>query len=372
MCLILICSRSFEGKVDTKSQNDGIVKNNALHTFVHYGGFQSGHFGGFNQMNQMNQSMNNSTQQNRSGFNGYMNQTNLSQPIVCPGIHAMYQYFSRLVRPVWNWTITRKFMLKRVLRFNERELDLLQAPLVRFENFLTQNIGDTSNTSFRTTAEGHALYQLKSLLSRSVEGFHLLKIMADTESFDAVRGSLDKKNRQLLEQLEFSTLVSTQNGREACRSYITALIRLGKGHNYVENLNRMCPTFFHDSVHLIFEATKIIEEIYEAGENYLDRQKVQKAMDKYKLACMHPGFDLKRCCDTLRCAHLFYDVVELVDYYIEKVLALQTPGQTNLTVMDCYNEIFSCFNLILNQRDRFLTKNGDKFSLYQKSSKQDC
>merc|ERR1719499_780267 len=140
------------------------------------------------------------------------------------------------------------------------------------------------------------------------------------------------------------------------------MIRQNLGRGHVESLHTKCPTFFNDSVHLIFQANQIVEEIKKSPSlaDEVFREKITKAMDKYKQACLQPGFDLRRCCDTLREAHLFYDVVELVDYYIEKVYK-ERPNPKNLKPEACFQEILSSLTIIATHKDRFMTASGESF-----------
>jgi len=75
---------------------------------------------------------------------------------------------------------------------------------------------------------------------------------------------------------------------------------------------------------------------------------------------MQPDFDLRRCCDTLRCAYLFREVVELVDMYIDKQY-ISNPSPKNVSKAACYQEILSCFQLLVSQKDSFITTHGDSF-----------
>eukprot|EP00493_Phyllostaurus_siculus_P017941 UN18219 len=102
------------------------------------------------------------------------------------------------------------------------------------------------------------LTQFQDLLSRCVEAFYLLQIMSDTDVFIKVRENLDPQHRKILEQIEFGQLVHSENGRELCRAYITSMIRLNLGRKHVDSLHTTCPTFFNDSVHLIFQANQIV------------------------------------------------------------------------------------------------------------------
>jgi len=284
------------------------------------------------------------------------------------GLQAMYLYLSRIMRPVWHWTITDKQGLKRNLRHLPAQWALFQEPVLRFQTFVKSHLGEINRNQLNNSGQQllgpdpnqTMLTQFQDLLSRCVEAFYLLQIMSDTDVFIKVRENLDPQHRKILEQIEFGQLVHSENGRELCRAYITSMIRLNLGRKHVDSLHTTCPTFFNDSVHLIFQANQIVESIKKDPHHESVRNKKRAAMDKYKMACLQPGFDLRRCCDTLREAHLFYDVVELVDYFVEKVYK-ERPNPKNPTPEVCYQEILSCLTIIASHKDRFMTSSGENF-----------
>jgi len=336
MCLIIACSNpshSYDGLgIQT---GDGLAIDAAVKAFLKYGQIN------FNSNLPMNY-----------GDPGINNDV---------GLTALYKYLSRIIRPVWDWTITKKQGLGRVLRFKQKDLQNLQDPIIRFQTFLKEHdFNNMHPNQLLNPNSFNAFNNLSVIVNRCVEGFYLLQIMAQPNIFESVSKKLDQKNSSLLAQLTFHALVTTEMGREFCRSFILGMIRLGLDKQQLESLSERCPTFFHDSVHLIFEANKIIEELKTVNDKWKSDQLKDQAIQLYKRACDQPGFDLRKCCDTLRCAHLFYDVVELVDHYVDKMQ--HNFNQVNRMPKDlCYQEILSCFELILQQNDQIMPQNGEQY-----------
>merc|ERR1711976_307082 len=187
--------------------------------------------------------------------------------------------------------------------------------------------------------------------------------MLDEKIFMKVCEDIGIKKVQILDNLNFSRLATSVIGKDICRCYVTSMIRLGLGGNEMKNLSHTCPSFFHYSLHLVFRANKLISELkrFNRPRQSLRKQRICEIMQNYKLAAQEIGFNLRRCCDTLRCAHLFYDVVELVDFYIKKIIPSQRK-KANLTVETYYQEILYCLTLIVNQKTFFITSNGNVFS----------
>jgi len=302
-------------------------------------------------------------------------------------LEALCRHFARLVRCVWEMPLcinvaksgTGKIFKK--LRWSKMVLERLLGPIRFFEGVILHHrnriLQYPQLPPHQSNLHIQHLYQeefnlLNGLLKqtrKTVEGFYVLRKMAEPFRFTPVieRASPDFQRR--FSKLTFQELVNTDAGVKQARDFIKLMIefQVDQDRGWVDELNRTCPTFFNNSDLLSFQANIQLQQVSNVVPNDEKNNKLlESSLNKFKTACEDPNFDLEKACVEFCKKGSFYAAVDLALHASQHRVTEQQKvqaGQVQVgrSVEKCWLEVWKVLKMLGIGPDNFSVPRVSEF-----------
>lgn len=249
--------------------------------------------------------------------------------------HGLYLYFTRLIRPIWNFNVVRSQIVKTVNGNREcllssisiEEINIYLEKLSNLKDFLIKNIQFTNqdtnvNYSFMNqlpaqiftaqTQEKTSFYNLLQLISRCLEVLGLWRLLNENEFFK-LAACLPKELQIQLKSINFKDLVV--QGNEICALLASAIVQCCIEDNLdteatCNKLNEVCPSIFKQENALLAKAHEIINKA-KLCQNRKDAEPlVEEAVSIFRN--IGSRINLEQACILLESVHAFKEIVKLV------------------------------------------------------------
>lgn len=252
-------------------------------------------------------------------------------------------YMSRLLRPVWTWTICYQQgndSSNLRLRFNKSQLIALRDCLLPLKTFVEKNSNrfqvmvidrqPSEEMKQRETQENNYFEQLRSTIAGSLESFELLIALAGEDiNFLKIVAKLKREYINKLQTEKFGDFVN--GGRELAQELVNALMhvkqmpqktgQVSDDKKWVVDLQRSCPEFVGESQVCLYQGNDHINRLIKQARvaarrggllpETAKRKEMREALLQYKTAARNSNFDIESVCERLRSVHGFVAVVEL-------------------------------------------------------------
>jgi len=287
-------------------------------------------------MNSPNFAMNQQQQQLISNQSTAQPVQNIEPSVQYSSKHnGLYLYFTRLVRPIWNFHVVRSQIVKIVNDNREcllssisvEEINIYLEKLSNLKDFLIKNIQFTNqdtnvNYTFMNqlpaqifTAQTHektSFCNLLQLISRCLEVLGLWRLLNEGEFFK-LAACLPKELQIQLKSMNFKDLVV--QGNEICALLASALVQCCIEENQntdvtCNKLNEVCPSIFKQENALLAKAHEIINKA-KSCENKKDaEQMVEEAVSIFRN--IGSRINLEQASILLESVRAFKEIVKLV------------------------------------------------------------
>ncbi|KAI8323592.1 nucleoporin-domain-containing protein, partial [Martensiomyces pterosporus] len=231
----------------------------------------------------------------------------VSDRIVLSGRHnGLGIYLARTLRPIWSKlaTIAKADQMKVArlhIGISTDELVEVQDRLHRLQHFINNNqrfVPDQINqmpvqpaNSNRPPAdvtscwkaESASLGALYELLVHSIEAISFLCLLSDF-NLPVISATIEEEQRHALANISFSQLVCAENGRQACKELILALINAQlKQHASIDSisdvLSKRCASMFSVADVSLYKALEALKLASETEEGTEARDLASEALD---------------------------------------------------------------------------------------------
>jgi hypothetical protein len=252
----------------------------------------------------------------KSGFSGFS------------GVHeGLELYMSRILRPIWNWSIVQNFGSasnpELRLRYSADQFATLLQPLWKLKEFLKQNEKSLFNQDYNNYGrrERESLYNLIGFFDICVEAVCLLRILADqtkpnfTDIAESMRGNKNMANQYKLllnarEDFRFLNFVTEEKGTALSKSLIDCMLfpmldPLNERTNnetamhVIHRLYRECPSFFNKDDMTRHQASAMLQNALHSSPHQQKSIRVH-ALELYKESCVNAEFPIVEVCRNLR------------------------------------------------------------------------
>lgn len=261
-------------------------------------------------------------------------------------------YAQRLLRPVWDWTITFRKPNSEYneMRYSTQQLITLRAPLISLKRFMDQNVVRFLRDPLRTAAlhasagtqthqtiqeaqqnERESFEGLRFLLATCIEAMSFLIILS-TQNFPRIFSRLDSSEQERLRTATFFELVTSAEGEAIVRFLIASMLALSTDSKAViDELHRECPTFFAKADVLHYRAVDCLQKSRARFDDRKQRDDYQReALEYYLQSTRCRDFPLGDIAAYFREVHFYEGVVELA---LDRIRAVErgdvaiTPAQ---------------------------------------------
>lgn len=316
-------------------------------------------------------------------------------------IAGLALYTSRLLRPVWDWSIcyrqgTDPTNLR--LRFRKSQLIALRDCLLPLKAFLEKH-----HVPFRTSFTPNAFFnqpnlaaereryqdlvekenklfqQLRVLIYKCIESFELLiALAADDINFLKIIAKLKPEDISSLQKFKFLDLVTS--GQHLAQQLVAALMAIkqapateggaetGDGKQWVVDLQRSCPEFVGESQVCLYRGNDHINRLIKDNTRAVrrkgvlpetvKRKELHEALLQFKTAARNFTFDVESVCDKLRSVLFFPGIVDLCLHraHLLGTGEIRMAGQNNQEVAEfmaeeqerCYRCILRNFGILID------------------------
>lgn len=249
--------------------------------------------------------------------------------------NGLYLYFTRLIRPIWNYHVVKSQIVKTVNGNREclfssitvEEINIYLEKLSNLKDFLIKNIQFTNqdtnvNYSFMNqlpaqifTAQTHektSFYNLLQLISRCLEVLGLWRLLNENEFFK-LAACLPKELQIQLKSMNFKDLVVL--GNEICALLASALVQCCIEENLntettCNKLNEVCPSIFKQENALLAKAHEIINKAKLCQSKKDAESMIEEAVSIFRN--IGSRINLEQACVLLESVHAFKEIVKLV------------------------------------------------------------
>jgi len=249
--------------------------------------------------------------------------------------NGLYLYFSRLIRPIWNFNVVKSQIVKTVSGNREcldssitiEEINYYLDKLSNLKDFLIRNIQFTNqdtnvNYSFMNqlpaqifaaqTHEKTSFYNLLQLISRCLEVLGLWRLLNENEFFQ-LAACLPKELQIQLKSINFKDLVV--KGNEICAFLASALVQSCIEENLntemtCNKLNEVCPSIFKQESALLAKAHEIINKAKQCQNKREAETMIDEAVSIFRN--IGSRINLEQACALLESVHAFKEIVKLV------------------------------------------------------------
>merc|ERR1719320_583888 len=294
-------------------------------------------------------------------------------------LEALCRYFARIVRCVWemplciNVTKRATGQVSKKLRWSKLALDRLLGPIRFFEGLILHHRNrilqypqlppnqSTLHLQHQSQEEYNLLDGLLKQVRKTVEGFYVLRKMAEVYRFTPVMKRASQDFQRRFSKLTFQELVNTEAGIKQARDFIKLMIQyqIDEDKGWVDELNRTCPTFFNNSDLLSYQANIQLQQISSVVPNDEKNNKLlESSLSKYKTACEDRHFDLEKACLEFCKKGSFYAAVDLALHASQHRVTEQQksqPGQVQVgrSVEKCWLEVWKVLKMLGIGPDNF-------------------
>eukprot|EP01083_Nonionella_stella_P179125 634909_1 len=298
-----------------------------------------------------------------------------------PRARGMERHLSRLLRPLWRWTIfTEDPKTSTRLRYRREQIVEIMAPLRRFREFIRENWArltgadlegygilarDEAQNKQREAAqsaqqsENEHVRMLTMAAERCLEAMEVLCILGrrSHDLPETLKALSDKECAQLRE-LTFARFISDEAGAAIGRTLLQAQMRAFP-HD-AEDVQKLCAGFFNDADFVLFKADGALEESKRSYEHLEKREHLQaQARKAYIDAATMLGqrFPMRNVARAMRAALFHGGAVTVALRVGLQLTELQRRrGDEPLrddrgacTPMSCFDEIFRTFDELLRK-----------------------
>lgn len=302
---------------------------------------------------------------------------------------AVYLYFSRILRPIWQMRAASAESFERNLKILKSSLTIEEVSLylkrsTELKRFLEANVQTVANQAKSNQAnpratessdamamERESLNSLIILLSRAIEVLNLYKLLYEHE-FSTVCANLPAEPQQRLSVMTFRDLIVV--GNEMTTNIASALVRRYLDDNITTDaisrkLHELCPSIFKQENALQAKAHEMILQ----SRAIIDKVDKERIMSEAVSLLKKIGdrLDLQAICDLLHSARAHKYIVDICLFVAAKrdprnLACLQQSRLPNSSIddgeeraratilnhrMDCYMKIIDTLDRLLNSED---------------------
>merc|ERR1719320_349833 len=293
-------------------------------------------------------------------------------------LEALCRYFARIVRCVWemplciNVTKRATGQLSKKLRWSKLALDRLLRPIRFFEGLILHHRNrilqypqlppnqSTLHLQHQSQEEYNLLDGLLKQVRKTVEGFYVLRKMAEPYRFTPVIERASPEFQRSFAKLNFQELINTESGVKQARNFIKLMIefQIDDDRSWVDELNRTCPTFFNNSDLLSFQANIHLKQISNVVPNDEKNNKLlESSLSKFKTACEDRNFDLEKACLEFCKIGSFYAAVDLAlhasQHRVTEQQKVPIGLQVGRSVEKCWLEVWKVLKMLGIGPDNF-------------------
>mmetsp|Transcript_8912 Transcript_8912/g.21924 ORF Transcript_8912/g.21924 Transcript_8912/m.21924 type:complete len:1310 (-) Transcript_8912:413-4342(-) len=263
---------------------------------------------------------------------------------------ALNLYASRVLRPVWDWSVCKQKERPPGIRFRylKKALENIERPIHRFYTFIEKHRrqiyraaiheyqGTHGNVNYPTEtkewkAEQKSLDGLSLLLEVSLECFTILKLACNPEMQDLVR-NLSDETLTWLKSRAFSEVVTTKDGKQRLRELINALVVIRPDDAIIRSLQQKCKQLFDRRELKYVEAVNLTHTAVSRWTEPEERKKkLNDALKQYQYAATGTGFNISEACNSLKTVHYYSGVVTLALHRAALVRSEKVPIPTETT-----------------------------------------
>jgi nuclear pore complex protein Nup155 len=275
-------------------------------------------------------------------------------------IDSLALYVSRLLRPLWDWTIVvhdPNNLRDLRLRYSRTNLIELQNPLVRLKDFIEENLAlfvnpnlnqrsgsSNANLNDLLRLDRESFDSLRLLLDLSIQSVFLLIILSEQDfNFIQILNNLRDSEVDFLREAKFYDLLTAAEGQAVFKSLISAIISTinsninavtnnfsnssSEYNSYVSKLHENCPTFFGEADLLYYKAAELLNQLklkQSTAPNQSNRRErenlLQEALNYYKFAAKSNQFPLEEIVKRLAEVGAFPAIAELCLFRAELLI----------------------------------------------------